>query len=125
MAFGGANNMGRHEPSAFGVTVCAAMIGFAAGILFAPKSGVETRKDVKRRAKQLEGHARRGLEVAKETANEGKKEFKAVAGEVAHDAKELSDEAKVRAKRTLEHSKTGAQNVENRARQAWGDRTRP
>lgn len=114
--------MGQHHSSGAGVALLAAAAGFVAGILLAPKSGAETRKDVKRQAKKYQKEATRGLDIAKDTFEASRKELKTVADEVVKDARELSSDAKVRAKRTAEHAKTSAHTVEGRARQAWGSR---
>jgi len=112
----------KHSPNALGITVIAMVAGFVAGLLMAPKSGAETRKDLCKKAERYEKKAKDGLEAAKETADEGKRELKALTDEIKIDAKELGSDAKVRARRTITHAKTGAQNVESKARQAWGDR---
>lgn len=107
---------------AMGITLIAAAIGVVGGILFAPKSGKETRKDLRKRISKLEKKTKEGLDVAKEAADESIRELKALTGEIKIDAKELSSDAKVRARRTMTHAKTGAQNVESKVRQSWVSR---
>lgn len=75
-------------------TVAAAAIGFAAGILLAPKSGKETREDIKVKAGETKGKARVKANQAKEAADDAKKHFRSGADKVEHEARGMFDSAK-------------------------------
>ena len=55
----------------------AAAAGFAAGILVAPKSGKETRQDIKKKAKQAKSAAKEGSRTVKKSADAASKEVAA------------------------------------------------
>ena len=67
--------------------IIAAVTGFAAGILLAPKSGKETRADIKKKANEAKDYAVKQAGVAKEKASAGFAAAKKGAGTVAEDAK--------------------------------------
>lgn len=69
------------------VVVLAALGGIAAGILMAPKSGKETREDLKNKAKEYSGKAKAGMEEVKKGAA-------VVGGELAEGADAMKDIAK-------------------------------
>lgn len=75
-------------------TVAAAAIGFAAGILLAPKSGKETREDIKAKAGEAKQQARAKAEQAKEAAAEAKVHFKSGAKKVETEARGMAKSAK-------------------------------
>lgn len=114
-------------------TVAAAAIGFAAGILLAPKSGKETREDIKVKADEAKAKARTKADQAKEAAMEAKKHLAAgtkkvqteargmahsaqkSAGVISEQAEALKDEARERAGRVAETSRTTAAHVKSDA----------
>lgn len=59
--------------------VGAAVAGLAAGILVAPKSGKETREDIKKKAGELKVEAEKRAEQVKTAAKEGAEKAKKVA----------------------------------------------
>ena len=56
---------------AFGAALLGAVAGAVAGVLFAPKSGKETRDDIKRRAEEAKQHAGEKTEQVKHAAKDG------------------------------------------------------
>lgn len=102
----------------------AIIAGFIAGVLLAPRSGKDTRRDLKQKARKYQAEAEQGLEIAKDAFEVGQRELKTVATEVAKDVRELTSDAKVRAKRNAQHAKVSAQNVETNTRRAWNERPR-
>ncbi|OYX53846.1 hypothetical protein B7Y92_01375 [Candidatus Saccharibacteria bacterium 32-50-13] len=67
--------------------IIAAAAGFAAGILLAPKSGKETRADIKQKAGEAKEFAVKQAGVVKDKASAGFTAAKKGAGTVAEDAK--------------------------------------
>ena len=67
--------------------LAAAAAGFAAGILTAPKSGAETRADIKQKAGEAKEFAVKQAGVVKDKASAGFAAAKKGAGTVAEDAK--------------------------------------
>lgn len=92
--------------------VLAAVAGFVAGIIWAPKSGRETRDDLKKHAKKAEEVARRKADelgkvvresasVAGEEAVEFGHSAKDTAEKIAAEAAALGGEARVRTRRVI------------------------
>jgi gas vesicle protein len=114
------------------ITVAAA--GFAAGILLAPKSGKETRKDIKNKALEAKKYADEKADLAKEIGAEGlatvktsakhagdeasefAKSTKASAKVVAKEASKLGAEVKLRTKRVAADAKRTAKQVKKDAK---------
>lgn len=97
-------------------TIVAAAAGFAAGILLAPKSGKETREDLKKKALETKdyvgektdettGALREGAAKAEVEARGMAKSVKKSAGVVAAEANYLGHEAKERANRVADKAK--------------------
>lgn len=86
----------------------AAAGGFIAGVLLAPKSGKETRQDIKDRTTQYKGKAEDGLVEAKKGARLLKDEL----SEGAESVKNIAKDASTDASRTAERVK---QEVSRRA----------
>ncbi len=61
------------------VVVGAAVAGFTAGILMAPKSGKETRQDIKDKTSSMKSKADKQVKQAKTAAKEGLESVKASA----------------------------------------------
>ena len=80
----------------------AAAAGFAAGVLTAPKSGKETRKDLKKKAGELKGDANKCADKAKsavkDTAASLKIGSRKVGDTVAETAKDVKGTAEKRLK---------------------------
>ena len=99
-------------------TLIAAAAGFAAALLTAPKSGKETRADIKEKAVKAKNTAVEEAEMAKEIATEKVKEVRGKAEDVARDIKakveevteDVTDKAtelKDRAEQAVEGAKKG------------------
>lgn len=72
----------------------AAAAGFAAGILTAPKSGKETREDLKRKADEYKGEAEKRTEQAKAAAKESVDSIKSGAKKVGNVASDVAKDVK-------------------------------
>jgi gas vesicle protein len=114
--------------------IAVAAAGFAAGILLAPKSGEETRKDIKSKARDAKKYAEDKATLAKEIGTEGletvktsakqagdeatdfAKSTKASAKVVAKEATKLSAEAKTRTKRVVKDAKQTVKQVKKDAK---------
>lgn len=68
--------------------------GFAAGILTAPKSGKETREDLKRKAEEYKGEAEKRTEQAKAAAKESVDSIKSGAKKVGNVASDVAKDVK-------------------------------
>lgn len=90
--------------------LAAAAVGFAAGLLLAPKSGEQTRRELKDKAldakeyasdkaEQVKGAARSGYETVREGAMEIGDELAGFAGTAKASSDELASEAKTRGRR--------------------------
>lgn len=77
-----------------------AAAGFVAGILIAPRSGKQTRADIKKKANGLKHQAEDAVREAKTVAKQSARTVKAGAKEVAAEAKEFGDEVAASAKKT-------------------------
>jgi len=89
------------------------LIGAVAGILFAPKSGKETREDIARKTDDLIQKAREEYEVAMEkskrayeTAIKKAKEIQSMARETVEDVEETVTDLTEKGKETLLDSRT-------------------
>ena len=74
--------------------VAAAAVGFVAGILLAPKSGKETRADIKAKAEELKDGAEKKLNEVKKAGERAVNDGKKTVEEYADKAKRASDAAK-------------------------------
>lgn len=110
--------------------VAVAAAGFIAGMLLAPKSGKETREDLKNKAREAKRAAgeksehmkhtmKDGMHIFHRGADEAKSELsgfaesaKEHASRVAQEAKDLGREAKQRAGRVAEKAKTNSSSDE-------------
>lgn len=89
--------MTKHSGSKFAVgAFFGAIFGAIAGLLFAPRSGKETRADLKQRAETTRG-----------TASERAEEIKQKAKEATDEAREQADELKERVKNAATAAKQG------------------
>lgn len=109
--------------------ILAAVGGFVAGVLLAPKSGAETRKDLQKQVKKAAGSAEVKANQAKAAARESAKTVshsakdveaevvafgtsaKATADKIAAEAAELGGEARRRGARVVETARTTAKTV--------------
>lgn len=99
-------------------TIVGAVAGFAAGLLTAPKSGKETRKDLKdagakakdtavTEAAKLKKTVTADVEVAKEVVDRKAQQFKTSAEDVIGDVGEKAEDLKDRSVRAFEGAKEG------------------
>ena len=84
-----------------------AAAGLVAGILTAPKSGKETRNDIKKQAVKIKGEAVREAEIISEKADEIVDEAKVVAENVAYEVKMNAKDLKERADCAVNGAKKG------------------
>lgn len=91
---------------AFGAVV-GAVAGFVSGILLAPKSGKETRDDIKKASLDTKDVAEKKAREAKNVAEQKAKEAKAWGEEVVGDVTDKATELKTRAERAVEGAKKG------------------
>lgn len=92
-------------------TVVGAIGGFVTGILVAPKSGKETREDIK-------NGADRAKDISLEKAEELKEKTSQVASDVAEKAKGVVGDVGDRAKNVAEDVTSKAEEVKGRVEQA-------
>lgn len=102
--------------------VAAAAAGFVAGILLAPKSGKETRADLKRKAVETKEYvtdqagvvadkAAAGYDAVREGAAEAGKEAAEFLGRAGKQAGEVAKDAKKTAGAVVEDAKTAGRNI--------------
>lgn len=114
--------------------IIAAAAGFVAGVLLAPKSGEDTRKDIKNKAYEMKGRAgkeaerlrgvardageslQHGVDAAADEAKAMAKSARSSAATVAREAATLTDEAKGRASRVAKTAKKTASAVKKDVR---------
>jgi len=111
-------------PSVLGVAVAAAAVGAVVALLFAPKSGKETREELLEQADHMKRRAVKGAHLAQEVASEAGERFHEAFGEVAKDAKRVARTTKSAAHHAAGSVKDAAVDVEDKARDAWGRATK-
>ena len=84
-----------------------AVAGFVTGILLAPKSGKETRNDLKNAALDTKGTVVENAEKAKDAAEKKVNEAKAWSEDVVEDVTDKANELKSRAEQAVEGAKKG------------------
>ena len=82
--------------------VAGAVLGAGVALLFAPQSGLETRRQLKRKARHLREMAEDGLEELGERFEEGKERLRETVREGAHRVRERVDDVRSRAEETVE-----------------------
>lgn len=82
-----------------GSLVVGAVAGFVAGVLLTPKSGKETRDEIKRKAQSVTDASKEGLSRAGEEIKEGGRRLKTIADDSVESLKESAKEAQAE----LEH----------------------
>ncbi len=87
--------------------VVGAVAGFVTGILVAPKSGKETREEIKNGALKTKDDVAVSVEKAKEMTREKTQEVKAKAGEIVDDVSSQATELKARTEQAVEGAKKG------------------
>ena len=81
--------MTRQEP---GKVLFAAMLGFAAGILFAPKSGQETREQLKHKAEEMNEKGKDVAHSAQAKVEQGKQKARSTAEKLRHRKDQAEDD---------------------------------
>lgn len=84
-----------------------AIAGFVTGILIAPKSGKETRTDLKNAALDTKGTVVENAEKAKDAAEKKAGEVKAWGEDVVEDVTGKANDLKTRAEQAVEGAKKG------------------
>ncbi len=113
----------------------AAGIGFIAGLLFAPRSGEETRKELRVRtdearekamlkAEQVKGAVRDGYHSVRSGADDLKDQAKDLAGSIRGSADRIGDEAKNTASETRERARSARATAEETAENVRRDARR-
>jgi gas vesicle protein len=88
-------------------TIFGALIGLAAGILTAPKSGKETRADLKMKAEDMKNKATDVMDDVKDTATKTASDIKNKATDVASDVKDNAMDLKERTEKAAAGAKEG------------------
>jgi gas vesicle protein len=100
------NSMGK-----LGNIILAAAGGFIAGVLLAPKSGKETREDIKQKATEYKGKAQDGLKEVKKGAHSVKGELAEGAQSARGIAKDTAEDLKQAANRVKEEATKRSQSI--------------
>jgi gas vesicle protein len=88
-------------------TIFGAIVGLAAGILTAPKSGKETRADLKLKAEDMKNKATDVMDDVKDTATKRADDIKNKATDVVEDVKDNALDLKERAEKAAAGAKEG------------------
>ncbi|HEX8390602.1 MAG TPA: YtxH domain-containing protein [Candidatus Saccharimonadales bacterium] len=104
----------------FSVAVLAGLIGAALGVLFAPRSGKETREDLKRRADEAKKTGDHTTARMKDTLRESAAEVKETVKRSSKELGDLADEAKVRASRIADDAKKTSTSVADSTKRSLG-----
>ena len=88
-------------------TLFGAVLGLLAGVLTAPKSGKETRADLKAKAEVMKSDATQKVEKAQMKANKVADDMKDKAAVATQDARARSDDLKERAERAIDGARKG------------------
>lgn len=88
-------------------TLFGAALGLIAGVLTAPKSGKETRAELKAKAEVMKGDATQKVEKVQTKANEVAEDVKDKAAVVAQDARARTEELKERTERAIDGARKG------------------
>lgn len=90
-------------------TLVAAAAGLVTGWLTAPKSGKETRSELKDRADKAHKEAQQKAEEVKGQVNQRAAELKTMANDKANELKTRADDLKERANKAVEGARAGAE----------------
>jgi gas vesicle protein len=75
----------------FGKVILATIAGAVAGVLLAPKSGKENRKDLKKKADELQRNAQKKYEQVKKSSKKGKKDLDGIVTRAQGEFEEFKD----------------------------------
>jgi len=104
--------------------VLAATAGLVAGVLFAPKSGEETRKDLKRKMMRARGYADEKTTQAREAVEEVGTSFKESATRTAQEMIEMADSVRGSASKILKETDLLSGEAKTRTSRAVKDNKR-
>ena len=114
------DNKKNYAPEIMITLVAGLAIGFAAGLLFAPKSGKETRKELVTKGDEFVEKSREGFEAAKvkfAEANDIGKEFMDKSMDSFHKAvqnvEDTADKAKKKVGKVIKKGRSAAKKVED------------
>ena len=91
-----------------GIMFLAAIAGAVAGILFAPKSGVDTRQEIRSKYDGMKGKVQDKAHDAKDRLSKGVEAAKSKVHETADKAKDVADKAADATENKLESASTSA-----------------
>ena len=103
-----------------GAFLVGGMIGAALAILYAPKSGKETRKDIRRAARSAKNSAVDLIEDTIDDLNGFASEFKEKAADILDQGADLSEKAKKEIVITLEQGQKAIEKQRNKLSEALG-----
>jgi len=105
---------------AIGAVLIGGLIGAAITLLLAPRSGRETRKDIKRLARRSKYYAGDLMEEAIDDVNLLVKDLRARAADVADQGTELTDKAKKEIIATLEQGQRAIEKQKQKFTETFG-----
>lgn len=103
-----------------GAFLLGGMIGVFVALLYAPKSGRETRKDISRATRRIKKDAVDLVEETIQGVNEFASDMKDMATDIIEQGIELSDNAKKEIIKTLEHGQKVIEKQKKRIIEALG-----
>ncbi len=103
-----------------GAFLVGGLIGAALAILYAPKAGRETRRDISKAARRLKKETVNLVEDAVESINEFAGEVREKVSDLIERGKDLSDDAKREIIRNLEHGQKVIEKQKKRIIEALG-----
>ncbi|MEW6213796.1 MAG: YtxH domain-containing protein [Nitrospirota bacterium] len=112
--------MNRDSTKIAGAFLLGGMIGAFIALLYAPKSGRETRKDISRAARRIKKETVDLVEETIEGVSNFADDMKDKATEIIERGKELSDDAKKEIVKTLEHGQKVIEKQKKRIIEALG-----
>jgi gas vesicle protein len=114
------NGNKNYAPGLITALLIGAAAGFMAGLLFAPKSGKETRRELTEKGEEFFGKSREGLETAKTKLIQAKDTGKEILDrsrefiqKTAKDMEEGAEKARKKVENVIEKGKKTAKKVED------------
>ena len=105
---------------AIGAVLIGGLIGAAIALLYAPQSGRETRKDIKRAARRAKNYSTDLIEDTIDDVNVLVKDLRARASEIADQGADLTDKAKKEIIATLEQGQKAIEKQKQKFTEALG-----
>lgn len=103
-----------------GAFLIGGVIGAAVALLYAPKSGRETRKDISKAARRIKNNTVDLIEETIEDVNEFASDLKEKTADIIEQGMDLSDKAKKEIVTALEHGQRSIEKQRKRLTQALG-----